>query len=306
MNSVTNSAPAHRPAALLAGIGFLLAAVSLFAMLDTSVKYLGALIPVLMVLWFRYTFQAVVVTAIMLPRRGWAMLRTANPRFQFIRGLLLLFCSVFAFFALQFMPVGEFTAMAMLTPLAVTALSAWLLKEQVSFIRWSLVFGGFIGALLIVRPGGNGLGWVTLLPMGQVAAYSSFQLLASRMAKVEDPDTTLFYTGWVGSLFTTLAVPWVWVQVSDWHTIRLLLLAGITGTVGHWFLILAFARTPASTLMPFQYVQIVVAMGLGWLVFGHLPDAISVTGIGLIGLCGATGAWLTARESRIALDPQEV
>ncbi|MEY4755314.1 MAG: hypothetical protein RJA34_212 [Pseudomonadota bacterium] len=306
MSAVLNPSPVKSPAALLAGIGFLIAAVSLFALLDTTVKYLSTVIPVLMALWARYTFQAVAVTATMLPRRGWALLRTRHPRFQLLRGVLLLLCSLFAFFALKYMPVAEFTAMAMLTPLAVTAVSAWVFKEDVSALRWALVVGGFAGALLILRPGNTHLGWAVLLPICQVAAYTGFQLLASRMAKFEDSDTTLFYTGWVGCLLTSLAVPWVWLDVSSWQTIVFMLLAGTFGTVGHWFLILAFARTPAGTLMPFQYVQIAVAIGLGWLVFGHLPDAVGVAGIALIALCGAAGAWLTARESRISLDPQEV
>jgi drug/metabolite transporter (DMT)-like permease len=298
--------PARSAAALLAGIGFLMTAVSLFALLDTTVKYLSTLIPVLMVLWARYTFQALAVTATMLPHRGWSLLRTRHPRLQLLRGTLLLLCSMFAFFALKYLPVAEFTAMAMVAPLAVTAVSAWFFKEDVSALRWALVVGGFGGALLILRPGNTHLGWAVLLPVGQLVAYTGFQLLASRMAKYEDPDTTLFYTGWVGCIVTSIGVPWVWVDVNNWQTIGFMLLAGAFGTVGHWFFILAFARTPASTLMPFQYVQIAVAMGLGWLVFGHLPDSMAVAGIALIALCGAAGAWLTARECRISLDPQEV
>lgn len=306
MSGAPQTPPGSTLASPLGGIGYLLAAVSCFAVLDTSVKYLSTFVPVLLVLWFRYTFQALSVTLTMLPRRGMALLRTAHPRFHLLRGSLLLLVSIMAFYSLKFMPVGEFTAIAMLTPLVITALSATVFKEHVSVLRWCLVAGGFAGALLIVRPGGHNLGWAILLPIGMVSAYSCFQLLASRMAKYEDPDTTLFYTGWVGSLLTSLALPMVWVPVKEPLLQGLMMLAGILGTLGHLFLIMAFARAPASTLMPFQYTQIVIAMACGWLIFNHVPDSWAIAGISLIALCGAAGARLAAQESRIKMDPQEI
>lgn len=287
------------------GVICLVMAVACFAVLDTAVKYVGAFVPVLMAVWFRYVFQAVAVTAFMLPVRGRSLLRTAHPRFQLLRGALLLTVSALSFLAVQFMPVGEFTAFVMTTPLVVTLLAAVFLQEKVPPVRWALVGGGFLGALLVVQPNGASFGWATLLPLAMVLTYAWFQILTSRMARTEDPMTMHFYTGWVGALLASLALPLVWQAVPDARTFALLCLVGLMGTVGHFLLILAFARAPASTLTPYLYAQIGFAMLCGWLVFDHIPGALELAGITLIVLCGATASWLTARGSQRPVLPPE-
>ncbi|OGB86705.1 MAG: hypothetical protein A3G82_03785, partial [Burkholderiales bacterium RIFCSPLOWO2_12_FULL_67_210] len=241
------SSPRGNAHAML-GIVFLVSATACFAVLDTAVKYVGAFVSVLVAVWFRYTFQAVAVTAVMLPMRGRSLLRTAHPRFQLLRGALLLLVSVLSFISVQYMPVGEFTAIVMITPLVVTLLAALLLKERVSALRWVLVTGGFVGALLVVQPGGDVIGWASLLPLLMVFTYAWFQILTSQMARTEDPMTMHFYTGWVGALLASAALPLAWQVLPDARTFALLCLVGLMGTVGHFLLILAFARTRASTL----------------------------------------------------------
>lgn len=287
------------------GIAFLVLAVACFAVLDTAVKYVGAFVPVLVAVWFRYVFQAVAVTAFMLPVRGRSLLKTAHPRFQVLRGGLLLTVSALSFVAVQFMPVGEFTAFVMTTPLVVTLLAALFLKERVSLLRWLLVSGGFLGALLVVQPGSASFGWATLLPLAMVITYAWFQILTSRLARTEDPMTMHFYTGWVGALIATAVLPLVWQAMPDARTFAILCLVGLMGTVGHFLLILAFARAPASTLTPYLYAQIGFAMLCGWLVFDHIPGALELAGIALIVVCGATASWLTAREKQTLLQPPE-
>ena len=287
------------------GIAFLVLAVACFAVLDTAVKYVGAFVPVLVAVWFRYVFQAVAVTAFMLPVRGRRLLHTEHPRFQLLRGGLLLTVSALSFVAVQFMPVGEFTAFVMTTPLVVTLLAALFLKERVSLLRWALVSGGFVGALLVVQPGGASFGWATLLPLAMVVTYAWFQILTSQLARTEDPMTMHFYTGWVGALIASAVLPLVWQTMPDTTTFAILCLIGLMGTVGHFLLILAFARAPASTLTPYLYAQIGFAMLCGWLVFDHIPGALELAGIALIVVCGATASWLTAREKQSLLQPPE-
>ena len=298
-------AAAPRPGHALAGIGFLVAATACFAVLDTAVKVVGAVVSVLLALWFRYAFHAVVVTAVMLPIRGRSLLRTEHPRYQALRGVLLLSVSLMSFVAVQYMPVGEFTAIVMVTPLAVTLLAALFLQERVTGLRWLLVAGGFVGALLVVRPGGGFLGWAALIPLVMVFTYAWFQILTAKMARTEDPMTMHFYTGWVGTLVASLVLPLVWQAVPDARTLALLCLIGLMGTVGHFLLILAFQRAPASTISPFLYTQIAFAMFCGWVVYGHVPGALELAGMGLIVLCGATASWLTAREKRLPVEPPE-
>ncbi|HKB54972.1 MAG TPA: EamA family transporter, partial [Ramlibacter sp.] len=139
----------------LAGIAVAVTACACFSALDTTTKYVSAFVPLLMALWFRYAFQAVATTWIVLPLRGMAVLRTRNPMFQLLRGVLLLTSSLLAFASLKYMPVGEFTAIVMMAPLAITVLAATVLKEDVSPLRWGLVAGGFAGTLVIIRPGGE-------------------------------------------------------------------------------------------------------------------------------------------------------
>ena len=289
--------PAHRP---LRGIALVVLAAGCFAALDTTTKGVSAGVPLLMALWFRYAFQAVATTAVVLPWRGLAVLRTRHLPFQCVRGLLLLSSSLLAFLSLRFMPVGEFTAIVMMSPLAITLLAATVLKERVSLLRWSLVAIGFAGALVIIRPGGEQFTWASLLPLGLVVTNSAFQVLTSRMARTEDPVTMHLYTGWVGTLAASVALPLAWTTVQDPWLWAGMCFMGLAGTVGHFLLILAYRHAPAATLTPYLYAQIGFAMLGGWIAFGHVPDGWTVLGMATIAACGAGGAWLTVREARDA------
>jgi len=299
------SGPARTPPNTLAGIALLVAAVACFAVLDTTTKIISLSVPVLMALWFRYAFQALATTMAVLPRRGWALPPTAHPKFQCLRGVLLLITSLLAFFSLKYMPVGEFTAIVMITPLVMTLLASLTLGERVSVLRWALVIGGFVGTLIIIRPGGERFSWAMLLPLGLVISHAWFQILTSRLARTEDPVTMHFYTGWVGMLMASLALPFVWTALGSWTLWAGLALMGLMGTVGHFMMILAYARAPVSTLTPFLYAQIGFAMLGGWLAFSHVPDDLSLLGMGMIAVCGATGAWLAVRENRVIIQPAE-
>jgi drug/metabolite transporter (DMT)-like permease len=274
----------------LAGIALVIAACACFSVLDTTTKYISAWVPLLLALWFRYAFQAIATSLVILP-------------IQVLRGVLLLASSLFAFASLKHMPVGEFTAIVMISPLAITVLAATVLKEKVSALRWLLVAGGFAGTLVIIRPGGAAFNWASLLPLGLVATNAWFQVLTSKLARTEDPVTMHLYTGWVGTLIASLALPFVWVQLgASWLWLALCLM-GVMATIGHFMLILAYQRAPAATLTPYLYTQIAFAMLGGWLVFRHVPDRWSMAGMVMIAVCGAAGAWLTVRERRPLAEP---
>jgi drug/metabolite transporter (DMT)-like permease len=284
----------------LAGIALVVGASACFAALDTTTKYVSAAVPLLMALWFRYFFQAAATTVVVLPSRGRRVWRTRRLAWHLLRGVLLLTSSLLAFLSLRYMPVGEFTAIVMITPLAITLLAATMLKEQVSALRWTLVAGGFVGTLMIIRPGGSAFGWSSLLPIALVASNSWFQVLTSKLARTEDPVTMHLYTGWTGTLLSALALPFVWTALPDPWLWAALAFMGLMATVGHFMLILAYYRAPAATLTPYLYSQIGFAMLGGFLVFSHVPDHLSLAGIGMIAFCGAAGAWLTVRERREA------
>lgn len=290
--------PSHQPRSRQA-ILLVIAAVALFACFDTGVKAATAVASAGMVVWARYCFQVLFTGVTVLPRRGLALLRTQRPWLQLLRGLTLLSLSLLAFFSLKVMPVGEFTAIVMLTPLLITLLASWMLGERVAPLRWLLMGGGLAGALIVIRPHSDEFSWAMLLPLGLVVTNASFQIITSRLAKTEDPATTHFYTGLVGAVLTTALLPWSWQQLPPtvW---ALLLLLGALSSSGHFLLIMGYMRAKAATLTPFLYFQIVFATLGGWAFFGHAPDTMTLLGIAIITGCGVLGTWLTARESAVA------
>jgi len=290
------------PRQTLLGIACVIGAASCFAVMDTTIRYIGAHFSVALVLWARYGLHAAIMT-------GWIALSaqrrysTANPMFQIARGALLAFSSTMAFAALRRMPVAEFTAIVMLTPVVATLVARVWLKEQVSRLRWLLVVGGFAGALIVVRPGSGLIGWAALLPLAAACSNAAFQTMTSRFAPHEDPVTTNFYTGLTGA---ALATPLLLASVADPIDTLLaaplqqsgaLVAVALLGTAGHLLLILGLGKAPAATLMPFQYAQLGVAALAGYLVFGLAPDAFSWLGMAIIGVCGAASAWLNVRAA---------
>ena len=282
----------------LTGILCAVTAMACFAVLDTTNKILVAGVPLLMILWVRYMFQAIATSAMMLPKRGLAIFNTGHIGLQILRGLLLVACSLLAFVSLQRMPVAEFTAIGMLTPLAVTLLARFVMHEHVSPLRWVFVVGGMLGAMLIVRPGGSMSPEDAWLPLVMVMSYACFQTLTSHMAKTENPMTLHFYTGLVGAvLASVLVLGWWTTDITPVQWLQLCLV-GTMGTLGHYLLILAFAKAPAVTITPFLYSGIAFATFGGWLVFAHVPDRVAVLGMLLIALCGLGAGWLSHREQQ--------
>ena len=279
-----------------AGIGYLILSMICFAALDAIIKHLVNLLPMVMVLWFRYMVQAVSTSVTLWPRQGRSLLRTQQPRLQVLRGFLLMMCSVLGFLSLQHMPLAEFAAIALLTPLAMTVLSRILFKERISPLRWVLILGGFAGAMMIVRPGGHLSEAVAMLPLAMVMFYTAFQLLTSYMARTESPMTMHFYTGWVGTAAVSCLVYWHWTTDISPLNWALLVACGLLGSTAHYLFILAFARVTPVRLSPFLYLQVVFSTLAGWVAFSFVPAGWGLVGMVLIMVCGAGAGWLNARE----------
>ena len=232
------------------------------------------------------------------------LLRTKHPRYHFLRGALLLVTSVLAFLSLRYMPLAEFTAIVLIAPLAVTLLAATTLKEHVSPLRWTLVAGGFAGTLVILRPGGGASAGPSCCR--RAGGHQCLVPGADQQARAdrEPADHALLHR--LGRhADRSFALPFAWTALPGWQWWALLCLMGLMGTVGHFLLILAYQRAPASTLTPYLYAQIAFAMLGGWVMFSHIPDNVSLVGMGMIAACGAAGAWLTVRERRVPIEPAE-
>ena len=290
---------------VLAAIGLLLLSSLCFSSSDAASKVaILAGVPLMLGVWSRYICHALSATAAVLPTHGLKMLRTRRPGLQCLRGLLLTGSTGFVFASLRYLPVGEFTAIIMISPLLVTLLGATLLKERVAPLRWALLAVGFAGTLVIMRPGGGDYGWAMLLPLGQVLCNTAFQVLTSHLARTEHPLTMHLYTGWVGTVATSLALPFAWMPIPSAWLWAVLIGLGLVASLGHYLLILAFRRAPASTLMPYSYAQIAFAMLAGWVSFGHVPDHLSILGMALIAASGVAGAWLSLHERRRLAAPR--
>lgn len=278
------------------GIALLLGATACFAALDTTVKTVGAAVPLVVAMWCRYLLQALAIGALTLARSGPGALATRRPGLHVLRGVLFAGSGVLAFLSLRWLPVGEFTALLMLTPLLVTLLAAHRLGERVTPLRWALVAGSFSGALLVIQPDAGDFRWAMLLPLALVVVGALYQLLTGVLVRTDPPATLQLWTGGVAATLATLALPWAGgAWPAQPHLWALLGLMAVFSTVGHTLLTHAWGHAGAATLTPFLYAQVGFATLAGWLVFGHAPDAWTLLGIAVIAGCGAGGTWLAGR-----------
>lgn len=274
--------------------------VACFATIDTIVKWLATKYPVPLLVWARWSAQVLAMLVWLAPGMGLRMLRTRQLRMQVLRGVLLISSSLLFMSALRSLPLASATALSYLTPTLVILLAVMLLGERLTNARIAFVVTGFLGMLLIVRPGGEVFQGASLLAVASAGFYAVYQV-TTRMLAGEDPRVTLFYPALVGAGIMTLAWPWFGPSIAvTWIDAALMLLAGVVGTMGHFLLILAFQRAPASGLTPFTYAHLVFATMLGWLAFGDLPDAVTFAGIALIAGSGLLLTWHERRRSPIA------
>ena len=294
----------HLPKTSYSGVWFLLGALACFALMDGISKHVSLEVSISMIIWARYLTQALLVSAFTLAKHGKAILRTSNLKLQLFRGSLLVITTSLAVASLTFMPVGEFTAIVMTTPLFVTLLASRFLNEEVPLIKVLLALGGFIGTLMIVRPGSELFTWHLVFPVCLVLVNIVFHLVTGKISKLEDSLTTLFYTVWTGAFLTSIPLIWFWSTIEYGHLWLELISIGVLGGWGHFLFIRAFEETPAANLMPYMYTQIAFGIFWGWVIFKHVPDHVSLFGIGLIAILGAVGsllpriqAWLDGRRT---------
>jgi len=286
------------------GVVLVVAAMACFATLDTLAKYISSTVPLVVAMWSRYMFQALFTGGVLLPQRGRALFKTRHPWLQLLRGLLLALTSSLAFISLRSLPVGEFTAILMLAPMLITVVSATSMGERVSMLRWLLLSGGFVGALIVIRPGADDFQWAMVYPLALVVANAAFQLLTSHLAKDDDPGTMHFYTGIVATVLATLALPFAWELPGSAWLWAMLVLLGVFSTLGHYLLILGYGRASPATLTPFLYFQIAFATLAGWLVFSHAPDRWALLGIVVIAVCGVASTCLPGRKNGRLLESE--
>jgi drug/metabolite transporter (DMT)-like permease len=288
------SAPAYGATKPIAGILVLVLSTWALSGLDASGKWvMGAGVSLLVLCWVRYVVHLLLVLALVLPVRGVAALKSIRPKAQLARGSVMLAATMSFFTTLHYLPQAEATAINFLAPLIVLALAPWVLKEPPRLSRWVAAGVGFLGVLIIIRPSAG------LDPVGTVfglitACLFAGQFIATRRVAVDDPFTTLIWSGAVGSVCLTAALPFIlpaalpFLAELDIRQWLILLSTGFWGAAGHLLQIQAYRYAPASMLAPFVYLQILSAAALGWLIWGQFPDALTWIGIAVICASGIT------------------
>ncbi len=278
----------------LKGVLLIILATLAFASADVLTKQLAADHPVPVVVAVRYFVNFGVLGVVLYPRMGARLWRVNRQGLVFVRGLCLALASLTMALALRLMPVGETVAILYLSPFAVMLLAVPLLGERVRPLAWLWAALGFAGVLLILRPGGG------LDPLGVVFALTNaglataYHLLTRKLASSESTVAMLFQTAMVGSVFFCIgslgSLGDLQIGMVDFGWMALL---GLLATLGHFLFTAAYREAPASVLAPVNYLHLVWAAGLGWVIFGHFPDWVSLTGMALVcasGVAIAVGA----------------
>jgi len=277
----------------LAGILLAMGAIVLFCLMDLQAKYLGQTLHVTQIVWARYFGLFIILMVLFAPRRGLGLVRSKRPVLQWIRSLLLLFCTVAFFLAIQFMPLADAVSISFLSPLLVTALSVPLLGEVVGKHRWGAVFVGFLGAMIIIRPGMGVMHWAAWLLLAVAFGYALYQITTRIVASQDDAIMSLFYTAFVGAGLVTAIVPFFWrnpVETEHWLMLGAL---GAIGGLSHYMLIKAFEFAPVAVLAPISYTSLPWNTLFGYWVFGDLPDRWTVIGASIL---ITTGIYILYRE----------
>ncbi len=280
----------------LTGVALMCGAVATFSCLDTTGKYLLHYMDPLQIVWARY-FGAFVLAFIFLnPLTKPGMMVTRRPWLQLGRSALLLLSTALNFFALRFLQLDEALSILFSTPFFVAVLCGPILGEWVGWRRWCAIGVGFLGVLLVARPGLGGLHPAAFLSLGSAICYSLYSIATRMLARTDSSETTLFYSNLVGALAMLPIVPFVWTMPQSWFIILLMVVIGAFGSFGHYLLIRGHRLAPASALAPFIYTQLVWTTTLGFLVFGDVPHRWTIVG-GLIVV--GSGLYLLNRERKV-------
>ena len=281
------------------GIALVTATTLMFAVLDTSAKWLVQTVPVLQVVWLRFVFHALLTTAIFMPSMGVGLFKIHNPRLQLLRGVMLALMTGLNFFALQYLQLAETGAVQFSVPILIALISALWLHEKLDLKKWLAICMGFAGVLVIIRPGSNGFHPAILLSIMNALLYAAFNLMTRRLAGSDHPISTQLASAMVPSVVLAPFAIWYWQTPDSWQVWCILVLAGLTGGLGHTASALAHRYATAAVLGPFLYQQIIYMSFGGWLIFGQIPDAAVMLGAAIVVLSGLYLLW---REFKLGSD----
>lgn len=285
----------------LIAIGLMCAAVLCFSLLDASAKWLTSEMHTMQVVFARYAGSMILVLLVFNPWSRPGVLRSKRPWLQWGRSLLLLGSTLLNFIALRYLQLAETISIMFATPLLVALISGPLLGEWPGPRRLAAIGVGFIGVLVVTRPGFGGMHPAALLVVAACFCYTLYSLATRVLSAHDSSETTLIYSGAAGTLAVLPMLPWFWTTPQTPGPWLLMAFMGLMGGLGHGLLIMAHRLAPATVLAPFIYSQLVWMIALGWLVFDQLPDRWTFVGGSIV---VASGLYLLYRE-RVRHVPQE-
>ncbi|WP_151718719.1 DMT family transporter [Gemmobacter serpentinus] len=281
----------------LKGVMLMLGAMAVLPFLDVTAKALGEMgVPVLQIVWARMVMGAAMTAPLAVKAAGPGGLWPARASMHALRAVLLIMATFFFFAALRFLPIADALAVFFVQPLIVTALSPLILRERVGPRRWIAVGLGFIGTLIIIRPGLQAFNPGTLLALGAGCSLALYFLMTRRIAGRDPAMVTTFRTSLLGAVFTSAMVwtVWQWPTPGEW---LLFLALGLISTLGHGLIVKAYDHAEASLLAPLAYSEMIMAVILGWWFFGDFPDLWTFVGVGVLIGCAL---YISSRERKAA------
>ena len=291
MTTSESAAPSRRR---LAGIALMCGTLAFFACLDASAKSLArAGVDPLLTTFMRYAVSVGLISLVLNPVTTPAVMRTNRLGLQVVRSLLLFGSTALNFLALRKLQLAETLSIQFAAPLMVALLAGPLLGEWSSPRRLAAIGVGFLGVLVIVRPGVGPFQPALLLSLGNMLCYAFYLITTRRLAATDSTATTMVYSGLAGLAVMSPLLPWIWTNPATPAVWALLIGVGLFGTLGHWLLVLAHARAPTNVLAPFLYTQLLWSVVLGYLVFGDVPNRWTLAGAAII---VASGLYLLVRK----------
>ncbi len=279
------------------GIALVTATTVMFAVLDTSAKWLVQTLPVLQVVWLRFLVHTVLTTVMFTPSMGSRLFVVNNPRLQLLRGVMLAVMTALNFFALQYLQLAETGAVQFSVPILIALISAWLLGERLDTKRWIAIGIGFLGVLIIIRPGSHGFHPAIFLSILNACLYAGFNLMTRRLVGSDNPVTTQLASAAVATLLLAPFALWHWQSPEGWQTWLIVVAAGVSGGLGHMASAMAHRYATAAVLGPFLYQQIIYMTLGGWLVFDQIPDSAVALGACIVVLSGLYLLWREFRKT---------
>src|SRR5664279_4886154 len=280
----------------LTGIALMCGAVALFAVLDTTAKYLNTQMDAMQITWARYTSALVLTLIVSNPLTHTEWLRTKSLKLQIVRSVLLVASSALNFLALRWLQLDEALSIIFTFPFIVAIASGPLLGEWIGWRRWSAISVGFGGVLLITRPGLGGMHPAALITLAATICYGFYAVITRIVSRVDSNQTSLFYANFIGALVMLPVIPFVWTTPSSWAIALMLVGIGVLGSAGHFLLIAGHRIAPAAVLSPFVYTQLIWVVILGYLVFDHVPNGWTMAGAAIV---ISSGLYLLYRERKL-------